>query len=50
MTIQSRVVKQKYTNKNKTMKKVHRCKTPQGDGEWALKELTQNIYYGIYNA
>ena len=30
-----RSVKQNYTNKSKTMKKVHRRKSPQGDGEWA---------------
>ena len=38
MTIQSRVVKQNYTNKSKTMKKVHRRKSPEGDGEWAPSE------------
>ena len=38
-----RTVKQNYTNKSKTMKKVHRHKTPKGDGQWVLKEPTQNI-------
>ena len=30
-----RTVKQNYTNKSKTMKKVHRRKSHRGDGEWA---------------
>ena len=38
MPIQSRVVKKNYTNKSKTMKKVHQRKSPQGDGEWAPSE------------
>ena len=38
MTIQSRVEKQNYPNKSKTMKKVHQRKSPQGDGKWAPSE------------
>ena len=45
MTIQSRVVKQKYTNKSKTMKKVHRRKCPQGDGEWDPSEGAYSKFF-----
>ena len=40
-----RSVKQNYTNKSKTMKKVHRRKSLEGDGEWTPSEGAYSKFF-----